>query len=81
MVFGDRADGLSAVGGGADDVDVGEQPEQDEESFPDAGLVVGDDDPQGGLAGQSLGDPCGYHRAGFVVMADAGPPVLRVNSR
>ena len=39
-------DGLPAVGGGRDDLDVGEEPEQQDEALADAGLVVGDHDPQ-----------------------------------
>ena len=47
-----------AVGGGADDLDAGDQAEQGDQAFPDGGLVVGDEDPQGGGWAASGGCMC-----------------------
>jgi hypothetical protein len=37
---------LLAVGRGGDDLEIGEQAKQQDKSFADGGVVVGDDDPQ-----------------------------------
>ena len=46
LVLGHQFQRLFAVRGGANHVDAGQTAEQQDQALPDAGLVVGDDDPQ-----------------------------------
>jgi hypothetical protein len=55
LVLGDKVDGLLPVGCCGDDLDAGRHAEQQDEAFPHAGLVVGDDDPQNGGPGSAVG--------------------------
>jgi hypothetical protein len=41
-VLGHEVDGLPAVGGGGDDLDAGQEPEEQDEALADTGLVVSD---------------------------------------
>ena len=46
LLLGHQGQRLFAVRGGADHLDAGQAAEQQDQSLADAGLVVGDDDPQ-----------------------------------